>query len=94
MRIKQDPSQFDLFIAMLGEIEGMDLMVKTLGEGKLSSNLHTYWSLHEHCTKEGIPAQGRYLLLDVMIVGLKWNQGQSRYMDDLLPLPACCTLFP
>ena len=34
VRIKQDPSQFDLFIDMLGDIEGMDLMVKTLGEGK------------------------------------------------------------
>ena len=41
-RIKRDPSQFDLFINMLGDIEGMDLMVKALREGQLSFTLRTY----------------------------------------------------
>ena len=36
-RIKQDPSQFDMLISMLNKIEGMDLIVKTLTGGKLSS---------------------------------------------------------
>ena len=34
-RIKQDPSQFDLFIDMLRDTEGMDLIVKTLTAGEL-----------------------------------------------------------
>ena len=37
MRIKQDPSQYDEFLTMLCDIEGMDLIVKTLrGHGKVS----------------------------------------------------------
>ena len=34
-RIKQDPDQFDLFIDMLRNTEGMDLIVKTLTGGEL-----------------------------------------------------------
>ena len=46
-RIEQDPSQFDRFIDMLRNIEGMDLIVKTLtgGELRCSSCLYTYWAL-------------------------------------------------
>ena len=47
-RIKQDPSQFDLFIDMLRDIEGMDLIVKALTGGELSLCLYTYWAL---CSK-------------------------------------------
>lgn len=36
-RIKQDPSQFDAFISMLQDTEGMDLIVETLTGGELSS---------------------------------------------------------
>ena len=36
-RIKQDPSQYDIFLTMLREIEGMDLIVKMLYDrGKVS----------------------------------------------------------
>ena len=35
VRIKQDPSQFDLFIDMLCDTEGMDLIVTTLTGGEL-----------------------------------------------------------
>ena len=47
VRIKQDPSQFDLFIDMLGGIEGMDVTVKILtgGELRCSLCLYTYWKL-------------------------------------------------
>ena len=34
-RIKQDPSQFDLFIDMLRDTEGIDLIVTTLTGGEL-----------------------------------------------------------
>ena len=30
MRIKQDPNQYDLFVSMLHDIEGMDLVVNTI----------------------------------------------------------------
>ena len=49
-RIEQDSSQFDRFIDMLRNIEGMDLIVKTLTGGELrcirSSCLYTHWALH------------------------------------------------
>ena len=47
-RIEQDASQFDLFIDMLRNIEGMDLIVKTLtgGELRCSSYLYTHWALY------------------------------------------------
>ena len=41
-RIKQDPNQFDMFISILNEIEGMDLIIKTLTGGKLISSLCIY----------------------------------------------------
>ena len=41
-RIKHDPSQFDMLISMFQAIEGMDLIVNTLTEGKLSSSLCLY----------------------------------------------------
>ena len=45
MRIEQDPSQFDMFIDMLGGIKGMDVIVKVLtgGELRYSLCLYTYW---------------------------------------------------
>ena len=39
-RIKQDPSQFDLFIDMLRDTEGMDLIVTTLTAGELRCSLY------------------------------------------------------
>ena len=38
-RIKQDPSQFDLFIDMLRDTEGMDLIVTTLTGGELRCHI-------------------------------------------------------
>ena len=63
VRIKQDPSQFDLFIDMLRDTEGMDLIVTTLTGGELKCSTYTYynWSC-EHCTRERIPTQGRQVL--------------------------------
>ena len=47
MRIKQDPSQFDLFIDILRDTEGMNLIVTTLVGGELG---HTrILVLPEHC---------------------------------------------
>ena len=40
-RIKQDPSQFDLFIDMLHDTEGMDLIVTTLTAGELRCSTYT-----------------------------------------------------
>ena len=40
-RIKQDPSQFDLFIDMLRDTEGMDLIVTTLTAGELRCSTYT-----------------------------------------------------
>ena len=42
VRIKQDPSQFDLFIDMLRDTEGMDLIVTTLTAGELRCSTYTY----------------------------------------------------
>ena len=57
VRIKQDPSQFDLFIDMLRDTEGMDLIVTTLTGGELRCSTYTYileyWSSHEHCAGLG-----------------------------------------
>ena len=39
VRIKQDPSQFDLFIDMLRDTEGMDLIVTTLTGGELRCHI-------------------------------------------------------
>ena len=45
-RIEQDPSQFDLFIDMLRNIEGMDLIVTTLTGGELRYSVcYTHWAL-------------------------------------------------
>lgn len=41
-RIKQDPSQFGMFISMLQDTKGMDLIVKSLLGGKLSCGLCLY----------------------------------------------------
>ena len=51
MRIEQDPSQFDLFIDMLGDVEGMDVIVNILRGGELRCSLYTYWTL---CRKGSI----------------------------------------
>ena len=53
MRIEQDPDQFDLFIDMLCDIEGMDVIVNKLrgGELRCSLCLYTYWTL---CRKGNI----------------------------------------
>ena len=40
LRIEQDPSQFNLFIDMLRDTEGMDLIVTTLTAGELRCILH------------------------------------------------------
>ena len=42
VRIKQDPSQFDLFIDMLRDTEGMDLIMATLTAGELRCSTYTY----------------------------------------------------
>ena len=39
VRIKQDPSQFDLFIDMLRDTEGMDQIVTTLTGGELTCHI-------------------------------------------------------
>ena len=39
MRIEQDPDQFDLFIDMLCDIEGMDVIVNKLRGGELRCSL-------------------------------------------------------
>ena len=39
-RIKQDPSQFDLFIDMFRDTEGMDLIVTTLTGGDLRCSIY------------------------------------------------------
>ena len=45
-RIKWNPSQFDLFIDMLRDTEGMDLIVTTLTGGELRCSTYlTYWTL-------------------------------------------------
>ena len=61
-RIKQDPSQFDLFIDMLRDIEGMDLIVTTLTAGELRCSTYlTYWTL---CRKEHLnPRLGALLYM-------------------------------
>ena len=41
VRIKQDPSQFDLFMKMLCGINGMDLIVTILTGGELSYTLYS-----------------------------------------------------
>ena len=42
MRIKQDPNQYDQFVSMLRDIEGMDLIVNTITGGEsLSSVVYT-----------------------------------------------------
>ena len=41
-RIKQDPSQFDLFLKMLCGIKGMDLIVATLTGSELNYALYMY----------------------------------------------------
>ena len=43
VRIKQDPSQFDLFMKMLCGINGMDLIVATLTGGELSYTVYTHY---------------------------------------------------
>ena len=40
-RIKQDPNQFDLFIDMLRDTEGMELIVTTLTTGELRCSTYT-----------------------------------------------------
>ena len=45
LRIEQDPSQFDLFIDMLRDTEGMDLIVTTLAAGELRCSTYTYLKL-------------------------------------------------
>ena len=40
-RIKLNPSQFDLFIDMLRDTEGMDLIVATLTAGELRCSIYT-----------------------------------------------------
>ena len=52
-RIKQDPSQFDLFIDMLCDTEGMDLIVTTLIEGELRCS--TYLISTGHFAEKGNP---------------------------------------
>ena len=42
VRIQHDPSQFDLFIDMLCNIPGMDLIVVTLTRGKLRCSTYMY----------------------------------------------------
>lgn len=37
VRIEQDPSQYDIFITMLRDIEGMDLIVNIISSGELIS---------------------------------------------------------
>ena len=39
VRIKQDPSQFEPFLKMLGGIKGMDVIVKKIRGGELSCSL-------------------------------------------------------
>ena len=45
VRIKQDPSQFDLFIDMLRDTEGMDLIVTTLTGRELRYALYAYYNI-------------------------------------------------
>ena len=58
VRIEQDPSQFELFLKMLGVIKGMDVIVKKIRGGELSCSLclYTYWKL---CRKEILEIQPR-----------------------------------
>ena len=50
VRIEQDPDQFDLFIDMLGDIEGMKVIVKKLTGGELRCSLCLY-TYTGHCAE-------------------------------------------
>ena len=51
VRIKQNPSQFDIFIAMLRDIEGMDLIVTALSGGEWKYSYCSRISFHAYCFK-------------------------------------------
>lgn len=37
-RIKQDPSEYDLFVSMLCDVEGMDLIARKITSGKIHTH--------------------------------------------------------